>query len=75
MLLNPPWATVTNAGVRGVRPVSVTPEGEAGHVCLSVVFPPPPFPAPIPSQGAINDAFLFKSKHTDNQFFSISPML
>lgn len=48
MLLNPPWAMVTNAGVRVVRPVSVTPEGEAGHVCLSAVFHHPlslpPFP-------------------------------
>lgn len=66
---------MTNAGVRGVRPVSMTREGEAGHACLSVVFPPPPFPAPIPTQGAINDVFLFKSRHTDTQFFGISPML
>lgn len=38
-------------------------------------LPPPPFPAPIPTESAINDVFLFKLKHTDTQFFSISPTL
>lgn len=68
MLLNPPWATVTNAGVRGVRLVSVTAEGEAGHVCLSSFHHPlslPPFPVRV-----LLMMFFFLNQNTQTINFS-----